>query len=792
MSVARITGTNVNVNSQELIGVSPSISNSYTNEMGACVKRPGLGFQMDVGTSGISGFYDWVDQSQVIITCYDGSIYRLNSSGLVLLSSSAVKCGPLRPTFDGNGYKLWIASGGKMINILADTEAGGAIYLPAYTVATPHPVNNVDGVTSGTAQLTAGVSTTANTISVDSSANIPTNYPYDAMLYSAAALGPTDSYVNGTAELITVTSVDSTGLILTVTRAIEPITFGAGDYIVGPVVMALTPPPDNVSVVKFYDGYIICNQLGTGKMYYNDGPAISPTDSNNDLWTNQGYISAEYKPDNITAIECWYHEIFLFGVRSIEVWYNDGYTPFSKVEGTQLDVGIISPSSLVSYANIPYFMTSERQIVTYSGRTIVPISGAIQAELDNMSVANDVIANVITDNGQAFLLFSFPTARVSWAYNVGTGRWSPWYNPDQSGIINIGAASRINDTSFTSANNLTEMGWASNVSSVTSSATSLAWSDPGNVEGIPNLFTSGTSVATFTPSAGVNSDWLVASSFGLTIPQNSNITGIAATVFFFEDGSNQAQNLGQAILGDMGGMPTGSSIVSSNTVSFMDSGVQLTGSSNVSGASIPLIGTVSRTVANPENIDSITYGGIGNTWGKNITPSDISNIGFRWRASASTSSSSVLTVYAMGITVYYSSNDLVTGTGATWCGDPYTGRIYSVSSSNYSDELTSDVHGVVKSPIKVIIETPPLGYGTLRRKMSQEIRLRCRTDSHAMFLYINDDYKGYGNAIPIAANTGLYVRRNLGVFTNRQYKIVHLLDCGFSFIDFEEFVKGLA
>src|ERR1035437_6532989 len=107
--LGRISGTNVSVNNEEIIGISPNITNGYVNEAGAVVKRPGLSFLYDIGTSGISGFYDWEDQSQLIITQYDGSIWRFDLNGRVLLSSSAVKCGPLKATFDGNGQKLWIA-----------------------------------------------------------------------------------------------------------------------------------------------------------------------------------------------------------------------------------------------------------------------------------------------------------------------------------------------------------------------------------------------------------------------------------------------------------------------------------------------------------------------------------------------------------------------------------------------------------------------------------------------------------------------------------------------------------
>src|ERR1035437_5634210 len=88
ISTARITGVNVNINNQEVSGASPNIINAYVNELLATVKRPALGFEMNLGNSGISGFYDWIDANQVIITQYDGTITRLNYNGAVTLSNS--------------------------------------------------------------------------------------------------------------------------------------------------------------------------------------------------------------------------------------------------------------------------------------------------------------------------------------------------------------------------------------------------------------------------------------------------------------------------------------------------------------------------------------------------------------------------------------------------------------------------------------------------------------------------------------------------------------------------------
>lgn len=697
MPIARITGTSVSVNNEEVVGASPNGVNGYFNEYSVFVKRPGLEFLSDYVldiNSGISGIYHWVDQNQVVVTQYNGSIWRINASGVTELSSSSVRCGTLKSVIDGNGVKLWIASGGRMINIEAMTPAGGAYYCPAYSL-------------------------------IYNAINYPTKQP-------------------------------------------------SLPYMSGP-----TPPPDNVTHVAITDGYVICSN-NTGQMFYNDGPALSANDSLYDLWTLHQSVNAEYKPDNLLALGVWFHEIFMFGPRSIEVYYNDGYSPFSKVEGSQLDVGLISPYAIVTAGNIPYLMLSDRTICAYNGRVTKVISDPIQSVLDNMTVANDIAMSVLIEDGQTFILCSFPTADQSWAYNLKTGTWTEWKNSAGTGAIDIGIAGYILDTSFNATSRLSSSSWAGIVAS--EAATSgQSWTNPTNAVGAPNIFGSQTSAASYTATTFNKSDSLVSTSFAsITVPVGSTVTGVEVQVFVLRDRTFGANVPGSLTLGSVG---LNGANTSASMVTLADYDVSLTGTALVSGATNTLAGTIGLGAG----AQAFTYGGPSDTWGLDFTSTDFTTaVGFKWRSAASAVGSFTVNVLATKMTVYYSTANSFSSTSATWAGDPAKGRLYKFNHAQYSDELASGTEA-----IEVTLETPVLEYTTLRKKLCDRLMVRTRSDSHSMNLYINSDNKGYGPGLSIPINTGRWFKRSLGIFTSRQYKFRHKRDCAFSFIELEENVKVL-
>lgn len=188
--------------------------------------------------------------------------------------------------------------------------------------------------------------------------------------------------------------------------------------------MADPDVPITISHVAYLDGYILAAAAGN-KWYYSN-----VNDSLN--WSALNFASASSNPDDITALHVLSREVFLFGPLTIEVWENDGTSPFSRVPGGAIQVGCGAPYSVTPHfaknayglrEEGCYFLNNKRQFLFYNGRSLAPIECAFQKDIQGFSSVSDCIGMAIEIAAQDFLIFTFPTADRTFLYNIGTKQW---------------------------------------------------------------------------------------------------------------------------------------------------------------------------------------------------------------------------------------------------------------------------------------------------------------------------------------------------------------------------------
>jgi hypothetical protein len=88
--------------------------------------------------------------------------------------------------------------------------------------------------------------------------------------------------------------------------------------------------PDLATHIQFFDGYILA--LYANAVYFS-----YPGDGTN--WAALDYFSPVGDPDNVHSMLVHERQLYLFGTKTIEIWQNDGTTPFSRVPGGYLPYG---------------------------------------------------------------------------------------------------------------------------------------------------------------------------------------------------------------------------------------------------------------------------------------------------------------------------------------------------------------------------------------------------------------------------------------------------------------------
>jgi hypothetical protein len=176
--------------------------------------------------------------------------------------------------------------------------------------------------------------------------------------------------------------------------------------------------PTAATHLQFLDGYILATN-GSNTMYWSDV-------NNGSSWNALNFASAAGSPDVIRALKVFNREIYLLGERSIEVWENDGSTPFGRIPGGFIESGCSSPYAIIEDENSLYWLDENRRLVRFTGKSVERLSTKFDRELQGLSKVSDAIAQKIQIDGYVFFVFSFPFDGRTLVYNQTVDDWGEW------------------------------------------------------------------------------------------------------------------------------------------------------------------------------------------------------------------------------------------------------------------------------------------------------------------------------------------------------------------------------
>jgi hypothetical protein len=182
------------------------------------------------------------------------------------------------------------------------------------------------------------------------------------------------------------------------------------------IVPSVSGAPSNVLKTQYMDGYVIC-QVTTGNRFY-WSELDDPT-----TWNPLDFAEAITVADDIKSIVVRNGKLYIFGEQSIELFQNDGVSPFSRLDGGQENVGTLASESVINTESGIFFLDSNKRVVRMNESGMEILSGQVDKLIETFAVLSDAYFHQININGKSFLLCFFPSAGVRnyWDGGIGTG-----------------------------------------------------------------------------------------------------------------------------------------------------------------------------------------------------------------------------------------------------------------------------------------------------------------------------------------------------------------------------------
>jgi hypothetical protein len=204
-------------------------------------------------------------------------------------------------------------------------------------------------------------------------------------------------------------------------------------YVVSTNTFVTLPSSDGAwkgaSICDTVDNYIIYNEPDTQN--------FSSTDLGSPLSTQAWYGSKDGSPDNLVSLIVDHRQIYLLGEVTTEVWVDVGSQisglltfPFQRISGTSSQNGCGAPFSVARFAESFMFLARD----TLGTATIGIQSGYEYKRLSTHAVENTLIGVDVSDarawtyqvEGHEFYVITFPTADLTWVYDLATQQWHKW------------------------------------------------------------------------------------------------------------------------------------------------------------------------------------------------------------------------------------------------------------------------------------------------------------------------------------------------------------------------------
>jgi len=148
---------------------------------------------------------------------------------------------------------------------------------------------------------------------------------------------------------------------------------------------------------------------------------------------------------NLVAVVADHRQVLLLGETFSERHVNVGTFPFpfAVIPGSSIQHGCGAVGSIARLGEAVAFLASDTRgkatVIMWGAAMTVPqriSTFAVENAIQNYAVTDDAIGYTYAQSGHEFYVLTFPTANVTWCFDLATGLWHKrgWRNP--MGVIN--------------------------------------------------------------------------------------------------------------------------------------------------------------------------------------------------------------------------------------------------------------------------------------------------------------------------------------------------------------------
>ena len=202
---------------------------------------------------------------------------------------------------------------------------------------------------------------------------------------------------------------------------------GTTGHIFDNTTKALSPITDTdmvaSSICAFYDGYFVYTQDNSDRFWITslyDGTTIDSAD----------FFTAEGDPDEVSSIVVDQRQVFVFGTKTTELWYNSGDLDqtLQRFQGGYFQHGCAAAYSAQRFDNtVAWLSENERgnaQVMRFEGgNPVVMSTPEVNYQLSQYTTISDATAYVYQDEGHEFYVLTFPTEGATWVYDAKEQAW---------------------------------------------------------------------------------------------------------------------------------------------------------------------------------------------------------------------------------------------------------------------------------------------------------------------------------------------------------------------------------
>lgn len=179
-----------------------------------------------------------------------------------------------------------------------------------------------------------------------------------------------------------------------------------------------------VAQIDFIDGYIVATLQNSHTFQVSNLEDAT-------TWQGLNIATLSYFPDNVVSMKVDHEQVWFYSAKKAIGYYDAGagFPPLIPYPGALLEEGSCAGFATTQLDNTIFYLTQDERGALMAKRlTGVNSSGrvsthAVELAWQKLKVFSDAVGWAYQENGHSFWVIYFPTANVTWIYDVSQDLW---------------------------------------------------------------------------------------------------------------------------------------------------------------------------------------------------------------------------------------------------------------------------------------------------------------------------------------------------------------------------------